>query len=275
MGMPNWIEGQVVTNGTKLHYYRGGTSKPALVMLHGITDDGPCWTPVAGVLARGYDIVMVDQRGHGKSDAPQAGYDAVTMAADVAGLVAGLGLERPFVIGHSMGAVTAMALAGLQPRLPRAIVLEDPPLLWQAGPPSQPDAGDAERKKLWFQVPKRKTRDELLEAVRAEHPDWQEAELGPWVDAKHRFSPRVAQFLDSEAAVAGKLRALVGQIACPTLLITADPERGAIVAQEDVAALRELVPHLEEAHIPGAGHSIRREQFEPYLNAVQAFLAAQ
>jgi N-formylmaleamate deformylase len=68
--------------------------------------------------------------------------------------------------------------------------------------------------------------------------------------------------------------ALVGRIACPALLITADPERGAILADDDVAGLRELLPRLEVIKIRGAGHSIRREQFSDYMDAIRLFLAA-
>jgi len=56
------------------------------------------------------------------------------------------------------------------------------------------------------------------------------------------------------------------------LLITADPERGAILTDDDVAALQKLVPHLQREHIPGVGHSIRREQFSKYMQSVKAFL---
>ena len=67
--------------------------------------------------------------------------------------------------------------------------------------------------------------------------------------------------------------AIVQRITCPALLITADPARGALVTAEGAAALRALVPQLRVAHVPGAGHNIRREQFAPYLALVRAFLA--
>jgi N-formylmaleamate deformylase len=67
--------------------------------------------------------------------------------------------------------------------------------------------------------------------------------------------------------------ATLGRIACPALLITADPERGAIVSEADATALRGLVPQLRVAHVPGAGNSIRREQWDRYLEVVRGFLA--
>ena len=266
--------GSVASHGTKLHYYRSGGSKPPLVLVHGITDDGLCWSPVAEVLSGEYDVIMVDLRGHGKSDAPEDGYDLVTMATELSGLIVGLGLKAPIIIGHSLGAVTTMMLASLTPDLPRAIILEDPPAFWRERPPSPEEAEFRVQMRLWFDDLKRKTRDDLLEIARSENPVWSEAELGPWADSKHRFSPKITQMLDRQAFVPGDFPALIGQITCPALLITADPERGAIVADGDVAGLQKLIPHLEVVNIPGTGHSIRREQFANYMDAVQLFLSA-
>ena len=267
--------GSVASHGTKLHYYRSGGSKPPLVLVHGITDDGLCWSPVAEVLSGDYDVIMVDLRGHGKSDAPEDGYDLVTMATELSGLIVGLGLKAPIIIGHSLGAVTTMMLASLTPDLPRAIILEDPPAFWRERPPSPEEAEFRVQMRLWFDDLKRKTRDDLLEIARSENPVWSEAELGPWADSKHRFSPKVAQMIDPQQFVPGDFPALLDRIACPVLLITADPERGAILADGDVAALRKLLSHLEVADIPGAGHSIRREQFVSYMDVIQRFLSAE
>ena len=104
--------------------------KPPVVLAHGFSDDGLCWTPVAEALEADYDVVMVDARGHGRSDAPEQGYGSAEHANDLAGVIAALGLQRPAVLGHSMGAVSTLALAGLYPDLPRAILLEDPPPWW-------------------------------------------------------------------------------------------------------------------------------------------------
>jgi pimeloyl-ACP methyl ester carboxylesterase len=128
--------------------------------------------------------------------------------------------------------------------------------------------------RTWFNDLKHKTRDELLEMARSENPVWSEAELGPWANSKHRFSPRITQMLDTQTFVPGDFRALLGQITCPALLITGDPERGAILADDDVAGLQELIPHLEVVNIPSAGHNIRREQFLNYMDVIQLFLSA-
>ena len=270
--MDQWTAGYSVSHGTKLHYYRTGGDKYPLVLIHGITDDGLCWAPVAEALAKNYDVIMVDVRGHGKSDAPKDGYKYGMMATEVTGVIEGLGLENPIVMGHSMGAMITLTLATLNPELPQAIILEDPPAFWRTQPPSQEELEFRAGMGVWFHEVKRKTRDELLESVRVDNPAWSEAELGPWADAKHRFSLGIVRLLDYRQSVPANFPSLLKQIACPALLITAEPERGAILSDEDVTELHKFVPHLKREHIPGAGHNIRREQFARYMEVVNSFL---
>jgi N-formylmaleamate deformylase len=88
----HWRSGFVEANGIRLHYTRTDGDKPPLVLAHGVTDAGPCWTAVAEALAPEYDAVMVDARGHGYSDAPERGYGPVEQAADLAGVIVARGL---------------------------------------------------------------------------------------------------------------------------------------------------------------------------------------
>jgi pimeloyl-ACP methyl ester carboxylesterase len=215
---------------------------------------------------------MVDVRGHGKSEAPDHRYSYKTMATELAGLINGLQLDRPVVLGHSMGAMITLVLAGLFPDLPRAILLEDPPPFWGA---NQPKPGDDENQRsmiAWMTELKRKTHSELLAEVKQLNPTWAVEELGPWADAKHRFSLRITALIESDMKAEG-IPELIQHITCRSLLITADPELGAILTNDDVAGLKNLLPHLEVENIPGAGHNIRREQFKDYLGVVQNFLS--
>lgn len=268
--MSSWQSGYVEANGLKLYYTRTGGAKPPVVLAHGFSDDGLCWTPVAEALAADYDVIMVDARGHGRSDAPEAGYGAADHAADLAGVIRALDLTRPAVLGHSMGAVSALALAGLYSELPRAVLLEDPPPLWTPAPEDQATARPSPMRS-WIIDVKRKTREELIAYIRQQSPAWPEAELGPWADSKLRFSFNV---LGGGAPTPMDWPAALNRITCPALLITADPALGAIMTPEDAAALQAQIPQLRIAHIAGAGHNVRREQFERYLKAVRDFLSA-
>ena len=65
-----WQSAYLEANGLRLHYTRTGGDKPPVVLAHGFSDDGLCWTPVAEQLAAAYDVIMVDARGHGCSEVP-------------------------------------------------------------------------------------------------------------------------------------------------------------------------------------------------------------
>jgi N-formylmaleamate deformylase len=264
--MASWQTGYIEANGLRLHYTRTGGDKPAMVLAHGITDDGLCWTRVARSMEPDFDVIMVDARGHGRSEAPERGYGLAELATDLAGVIEGLGLERPAILGHSMGAITTLALAGLYPQVPGAILLEDPPAWWVEGPAP----GTLERFRSSILANQRMTRDELIAERRREQPRWHEDELGPWADAKLRVSVSVVN-RDSPRAI--DWPSTLQQVVGPALLITGDPERGAIVTWESAAALSELIPQVVVAPIPGAGHSIHRDQFDRYMDVVSAFLA--
>jgi N-formylmaleamate deformylase len=267
--MKNWQSGDIKVNGLTLHYTRTGGDKPPVVLAHGFSDDGLCWTPVAELLAAKYDVVMVDARGHGRSDGPMRGYGSAEHAGDVAGVITGLGLKRPAVLGHSMGAATALVFAGTYPDHSRAILLEDPPPFWIAPPSGKPSRRPSHFTD-WIVELKRKTREEMIANQRAQSPTWSEAELGPWADSKLRLSFNV---LSRGKSAPVDWPVTVQRITCPTLLITADPDKGAIVSPEAAAALQALAPQTRVVHIAGAGHSIRREQFARYMEVVESFLA--
>jgi N-formylmaleamate deformylase len=269
----DWQTGYVETNGLRLHYTRTGGNKPPVMLAHGVTDAGPCWAPVAEALAAEYDAIMVDARGHGHSDAPERGYGPAEQAEDLAGVITALELEHPAVLGHSLGAATALVLAGVHPDLPGAILLEDPPAWWTgwSDTPAALERHVAMRERALNL--KRKTREELIAGQRAEQPDWPDSELEPWADAKQRFSPNVLSVFGRDNAASVDWPVILRRITCPALLITGDPDRGAIVTDESAALLEALVPDLEMAHVPGAGHSIRRDQFGRYMEVVRAFLA--
>ncbi|HRW04934.1 MAG TPA: alpha/beta hydrolase [Caldilineaceae bacterium] len=269
--MSRWSAGSVQTNGITMHYYRSGGNKPPLVLAHGLTDNGLCWKPIAQVLAETYDCVMPDARGHGFSSAPESGYTNADHAADYAGLIEALGLARPAVLGHSMGSGTTTQLAASYPQLVRGALLEDPP--WRPRSHASGGPESVERAEAWradILSKNQLTISALLAKGRIERPGWPDAEYDGWTAAKQQVDPKA---LDYARVSSMPWWEMVPQIKCPTLLITADVEKGAIVSQETAEAVAALNSRVQIAHIPGAGHSIRREQPQRYLAVVQAFLA--
>lgn len=278
--MSDWFSGDVLANGIKIHIYRTGGDKPPLVLCHGFSDNGLCWVRAARALEKDYDVIMPDARGHGFSDAPVEGYTSEDMAADLAGLIQALGLERPGLVGHSMGADTVAVTAASFPHLAGCAILEDPPWFDRDSPRFRERFGlSKEEQEARVQAQrasiverKRQTREELMALCRENSPAWDEAEVGPWADSKLQLSPHVAARMGAPRAHWSEI---ASRIACPALLVTADMEAGAIVTPQVAQEVAAANPHIRVVHIGGAGHSIRREQFELFMQAVAAFLVSR
>ena len=272
--MVSWQSGDAVANGINIHYSRSGRDdKPALMLLHGATDNGRCWTPVAEALAADFDVLLPDARGHGRSAAPPDGHTSAERAADVAGLIAVLGLATPLAVGgHSMGGQTTFRLAVERPDLVRCAILEDPPFRPQQ---TTPDARFSEtRQRIRAEVAHVQglAGEDALAYARQSHPNWPAAELPAWVESKQQVSQTFLGALGG-AADEPPWTELLPRISCPVLLLTGDPERGAIITPEAAEQARQLNPRVQVVHLAGAGHNIRRERFDGYLSAVRDFLA--
>jgi len=126
-----WREETSSTGAVRLHVRRVVEPvAPAVLLLHGLGVGGSVWQAFARRLLPDLAAVAPDLRGHGQSDAPPTGYHPADYAADLIALIeAEAWLPAPVrVVGHSLGALVALALADLRPDLVRALVLLDPPL---------------------------------------------------------------------------------------------------------------------------------------------------
>jgi N-formylmaleamate deformylase len=148
------------------------------------------------------------------------------------------------------------------------VILEDPP--WRV----EVEQGRAAMLEEWranIVEQKRMSREALIARCREEHPTWDETILGSWAESKRQLSLNVFGGFGGQRT---PWQETAAQISCPTLLITADPDLGAIVTPEVAEEAVEMNTHIKAVHIDGAGHSIRREAFEPFMQAVTEFLAA-
>jgi N-formylmaleamate deformylase len=274
--MSDWFSGDVIANGIKIHYYRTGGDKPPLVLAHGFSDNGLCWTRVTQVLEADYDVIMADARGHGLSDAPETGYSSEDHAADVAGLVQALNLGKPALMGHSMGAATVAAVVVGYPELLTCAILEDPPWFdgdspWnrqRANLSEEEREAAAEKRRADMLAMKAKPREEIMALGREQSPTWDETEFGPWADSKKQLSANV---LGGRMLTRKPWQEIVAEISRPTLLVTADPDK-AIVTPAIAQQATEMNDLIRWVRIEGAGHNIRRERFEPFVQAVTEFL---
>lgn len=114
-------------NGVRLHYVEAGRGEP-VVLLHGWPQTWREWRNVIPALASEHRVIAPDLRGLGDSERPAAGYDAVTLAADVGELLAGLGATPAHVVGHDLGGPVAYALAATRRDAVRTLALIECPL---------------------------------------------------------------------------------------------------------------------------------------------------
>ena len=265
----DWTEHDIIVNKVNIHYTRSGKGdKPPLVLLHGFSDNGKCWIPVMQELTDEFDLILPDARGHGLSARVQAG-EAIDMAADIARLIEALGLGQPVVGGHSMGASVCAELGGRFAGLARALILEDP--AWRVQPP-QPSEEEQQRPnpfRDWLLSLEKLSVEELIEKCRLENPTWQEAELRPWAESKKQLDYTILQALPP---IHRHWQEVARAIVRPTLLITADIEKGAIVTPQVAKKAAKMNSYIRVAHIPNAGHNIRRENTAEFMQVVRGFL---
>ncbi len=269
--MADWKDAYVSVNGVQFHYTRTGDgSKPALVLAHGFSDNGMCWLPVARDLEADYDVILPDARGHGLSPRVQPG-ELVDHAADLAGIIEALGLDRPIIGGHSMGGSTTSMLAASRPELARALILEDP--AWF----DQPAESKAEKKEPqpnpwhdWLRSLPGLSLEEVMAKGRADSPSWAEIEMPAWAESKKQLDINILQ----TEGVHRPWREVAEAIRCPTLLITADSNQGGIVTPQIARTAILLNRRVQLANVPGVGHNIRREDYKGYMRAVKEFLSS-
>lgn len=111
--------------GVRLNVIEEGEGEPVL-LLHGLGGSWRDWEPqLNGGLSRRYRSIVVEARGHGRSDRPPGAFRFALFAEDLAAVCKILGVERAHVIGHSMGGMIAQALALDHPDLVATLVLAD------------------------------------------------------------------------------------------------------------------------------------------------------
>ncbi len=113
-------------SGVKIHYVDEGQGDPPFVFVPGWCCDHTFYQPQFDHFKAAHRVVALDPRGCGESDKPAGPYDIPTLADDVARVCREAGLERPVLVGHSLGAMVAVEVASRYPSIPRAVVADDP-----------------------------------------------------------------------------------------------------------------------------------------------------
>jgi pimeloyl-ACP methyl ester carboxylesterase len=210
-----------------------------------------------------FDVVMPDARGHGKSSAPLHGYRYDDHASDVVGLIQGLGLAAPILLGHSMGGMTAAVVASRIGDGIGGLILADPTFL---SPQRQREVCDsdvaAEHRRLLSL-----NRDDVLAEARTRHPRRSSEIVELLVEA--RLQTRMSAF-DVLTPPNPEYHQLVSTICVPILLVIGDA--GAVVSLETARELQSLNPRVRIEQVQGAGHGIPYDEPERFAAVVRSFL---
>lgn len=277
--MKEWAQGTCDVGPVRLRYFRSGGERRPLVLVHGFTDNALYFTRVADVLAQTWDVIAYDCRGHGESSRANGHFSAADRVNDLLAVVDHLGLVRPALMGHSMGAATIANAVARRPGLSRAIVLEDP-AWWEPPADMSPEAKDRleheghVRNTAWrdsIAAVQRGTWEEGLAWRRADSPTWTDEDAALSLQARFEVELDVFTYLPS---VRSTWRDLVPQLDCPTLLVLGETGRGAIVSAANATEAQSLNSLLQWVRIEGAGHAIRYDQFEAFMKASLDFLRA-
>jgi pimeloyl-ACP methyl ester carboxylesterase len=120
------VNGGVELEVARWHPPSGTEAGAEFLLVHGLASNLRLWDGVAAALAgRGYPVAAIDQRGHGRSDKPDDGYDFATVAGDVALVVEALGWDRPVVAGQSWGGNVVLEVAARHPSAVRGVACVD------------------------------------------------------------------------------------------------------------------------------------------------------
>jgi pimeloyl-ACP methyl ester carboxylesterase len=109
-------------NGLHLYYATQGSGRP-LILLHGGLGTGDMFGPVRAELAAQHQVITPDLQGHGRTADIDRPLDVRLMADDIAALIRQLGLDKPDLVGYSLGGGVALMTAIKYPELVRKVVV--------------------------------------------------------------------------------------------------------------------------------------------------------
>lgn len=253
-----WVERE----GRRLHVLDYGGEGPAMLVLPGITSPAITWDFVVSPLRDLVQPLVMDLRGRGLSDAGGS-FGAADFAADAAAAIEQLGLQRPLVLGHSLGARIAAALAARTGAELAATVVVDPPL-------SGPTRGPYPTSRDAFQAQLREGYEGTTgDAVAAHYPLWPRSELllrARWVATCEEDAVLATydefvreDFLDWWAEVPG-----------PAIFFRGG--ESPVVTGEGLADAEGANPAAEYRTVPGAGHMVPWDNHPDFMDQLRRVL---
>jgi pimeloyl-ACP methyl ester carboxylesterase len=239
-------------------YHVTGSGQPAFLLTHGYGASSAMFRPDLPAISAGNQVVTWDLRGHGGSDYPAdpASYAPAEALADMAALLAELGLDRAVLGGHSLGGYLSLSFAVHFPDRVAGLVLID------TGPGYRNDAARDEWNRR-ANVTADRLADHGLTALGSSdelHAGEHRDASGLILAARHTLTQRDAHVIDG-----------LPRIEVPALVIVGADDKPFLGAADYMAA---KLPHARKVVIPDAGHAPNVSQPELFDAEVRGFLAA-
>lgn len=246
---------------------------PLIVFLHGMMSDSAVWTPIMLALASEFRCVAFDQRGHGLSDKPEAGYTKEDFASDVLALIETLAVGPAIVVGHSLGARNAVVAAARDRQRVRSVVAID------FAPFIDAAVIDALEQRVRGLDRLYSSREEIEAEIRMRLP------MLPAEAVRQRAATLFAETEDGLrplASVPALIQATQGlresfepefkSLACPALVICGAQSN--VVSEQTIERSRALRPDIPILAIPDTDHFVTEEAAGLCATAIRNFARA-
>ena len=129
----SWVK----TGDLSMHYLDWGDREEVVITLHGAASSCHWYDLVIPEMQDGFRLISIDQRGHGKTDQPDTGYDWATLSSDIINFMDQLALSKAHIVGHSWGASVALNVASRNPDRVSSLSLVDGGFGTRNWPPSR------------------------------------------------------------------------------------------------------------------------------------------
>jgi pimeloyl-ACP methyl ester carboxylesterase len=247
---------------------------PPLVVVNGYAATRADWDPTfIARLADGHELILLDNRGMGESSNDGAGFAMEDLAGDVAAVIDRLGLERPAVLGWSLGGCVAQALSLSHPGSVGALVLLS---TTPGGEPATRADEDVKARLLDLSGPPREQATRMISLLfTAERAAEIASRFGDVVAAAREALPHDVAEHQAEAMEAWEAEgagARLGEIKAPALVATGSED--VVFPPANALALAAGIDGAWLARFPNSGHAFMADHPEPLATLIATFLSA-